>query len=204
MTTVDTTRHCRSIIMPLLLAISAVASAHTGHDHAATADFAAGVVHPLSGLDHLLAMVAVGLWAAMALPPGRRWMAPLAFVATMSLAALIAGLGLLHFGGSLEVLIAASVVVLGTMLALGARVAPTTGLALIAAAAFLHGTAHGLEMVADASFGAYALGFVVSTTALHGVGLAAGVRLAAARGGLLRHAGALIGLAGMVLLAARI
>jgi urease accessory protein len=194
----------RRAAVPALLMLSGLACAHTGHDHAATADFAAGLAHPASGVDHLLAMVAVGLWGAAALPASRRWAAPAAFVAAMTIGAFAAATLAVPFGGSLEVLIAASVLALGAMLALGSGVVPAAGLALTAAAGVLHGAAHGLEMSAGASFGAYALGFVLATAALHGAGLGIGSWLVRARAVLLRHAGALIGVAGAVMLAARL
>jgi urease accessory protein len=158
----------------------------------------------VSGLDHLLAMVAVGLWSAVALPQ-RRWQAPAVFVAAMALGALLAHLGaVLPLGGALEVLIAASVVLLGALLVSGAALPAGLGLGLVGASALLHGTAHGLEMAAGASFLAYGAGFVLATAALHFGGMGLGVLLQRVRAVLPRAAGALIGGAGLALLLARI
>ena len=199
-----TCTNLRRIAVPMLIAVSGVASAHTGHD-AAAGDFFTGLAHPFSGLDHMLAMVAVGLWAAAALPMGRRWAAPAVFVGTMTAGAMFAGLGLsLASGGSLELLIAASVLAMGALLAFAPRVAPAAGLALTAVAGGLHGAAHGLEMSAGAGFVAYAAGFVLATAMLHGAGLGAGAWMTRVRASALRHVGVLIGLSGVVLLAARV
>lgn len=194
----------RAVLPAALLLLAGVASAHTGHDAAASADFFVGLAHPFSGLDHMLAMVAVGLWAAAALPAGRRWSAPALFVGAMTLGALLAASGLTLAGGSLELLIAASVVAFGALLVFASRVVPAAGLALTAAAALAHGAAHGLEMAAGAAFVAYAAGFVLATALLHLAGLGAGAWMARARASMVRHAGALIGLAGIALFVGRV
>jgi urease accessory protein len=195
----------RRAALPALLAFSGLAAAHTGHDAGTAAGFAAGFAHPFGGIDHLLAMIAVGLWSAAALPAGRRWTAPALFLGAMAIGAVAAtaATAALPFGGSLEVLIAASVLALGTLLALGARAAPAAGCALTVSAALLHGAAHGLEMAAGTSFAAYAAGFGAATALLHATGLGAGAWMAAARASLLRHTGVLIALAGLALLAVR-
>jgi len=188
----------------LLAAGSGVAFAHPGHPDASMG-FAAGFLHPLGGADHLLAMVAVGLWAAAALPPRRRWVAPLLFVATLTLGAALAHGGLaLPLGGALELLIAGSVVLLGAMLVGVDRVRPAAGLVLTAAAGLLHGTAHGLEMSGGLSFVAYAGGFALASALLHAAGLGAGQALVRMRMAALRVAGAAVGLWGALLLLARL
>lgn len=200
--------HRRKLAQLALLALlacgSGVASAHTGHADAAMG-FLAGFAHPLGGADHLLAMLAVGLWAAAALPPGRRWLAPLLFVGTLTLGAALAhhGFGLPLGGGSLELLIAGSVLLLGALLVGVDGVRPLAGLALTAAAGLLHGTAHGLEMAGGLSFVAYAAGFALASAALHAVGLGAGQVLVRIRVAALRLAGAAVGLWGALLLVAR-
>jgi urease accessory protein len=157
------------------------------------------VLHPLGGADHLLAMVTVGLWSALALPAGRRLAAPIAFAGAMLAAVLVARAGLFgSLGGVLEPLVAASVVVLGALLVGGSRVAPMVGLALTALAGTLHGAVHGIE--APSAPGAYIAGFVLTTIALHLAGLAAGPRLAV----LHRWAGAAVGMAGIAMLVARV
>lgn len=178
----------------LLLAAAGSASAHPGHG---SASLLAGLAHPL-GLDHLLAMVAVGLWSAAALPRERAALGPLAFLAAMVGGATLALSGLvLPF---VETGIAASVLVFGAMLAFPRHVGTGAGLALIAAAAGLHGFAHGAELPLGASVAGYALGFLASTAALHAGGLGLGVLLRE-RGALAwRVLGGLTGLAGLALL----
>lgn len=191
----------RTAAVPLLAAAAAPAWAHPGHAET-LGGFLAGLTHPLGGLDHLLAMLAVGLWSAVALSAARRWTAPLGFVAAMTLGAFAARAGLLPLAGALEPLLGLSVLLLGALLAGGRRVAPGAGLALAAAAGALHGAAHGLE--AAAAFGSYVAGFVLATTALHAAGLGASAWLQARGCGLaLRGLGALIGLAGAALALAR-
>lgn len=171
------------------------AAAHPGHEHG----LLAGLAHPIAGADHLLAMVAVGVWSAAALPAARRWAGPAAFVAAM-LAGAVAGAAGLTIAG-VETGIAASVVLLGLMLAAVGRAPASLGLALVAVAASLHGLAHGAELPAGASFAAYAAGFVASTTALHLGGLAIGRQLLRAKAWVWRASGALVGSAGLLMLA---
>ncbi|MEQ8965667.1 MAG: HupE/UreJ family protein [Azospirillaceae bacterium] len=150
------------------LALAAgAAEAHTGHGP--TAGFAHGVTHPILGADHVLAMVAVGLWAALA--GGRSlWAVPAAFVGAMLVGGAVgmAGIGL----PGVELLIVGSVVVLGALIAFGVRLPVAAGMAVVAAFAVFHGQAHGAEMPAGAGAIAYAAGFALATAALHGVGIA--------------------------------
>lgn len=180
-----------------LTGAAGAACAHPGH----AASLADGLAHPFLGLDHLLAMVAVGLWSARALPAARRWQGPAAFLGAMLLAALAAPAGLALPG--VEVAIAASVLLCGALVAGGARLGAGAGLALVAVTALLHGAAHGAEAPVG-GFLAFALGFTASTAALHGAGLALALRLqrlpALAWGGI----GALLGAGGLALLASRI
>lgn len=183
-----------------LLLLAGAAQAHVGPDAGHTATFFNGLAHPVSGMDHLLAMVAVGLWSAVAMP-AQRWLAPAVFVGAMTVGALLAHLGLaLPLGDSLEWLIAGSVVLLGALLLSGAALPAAAGLALIGTSALFHGTAHGLEMAVGASFVAYGAGFVVATSLLHFGGVGLGVVLHKVRAVLPRVAGALIGGAGVFLL----
>ncbi|GAB4210210.1 MAG: hypothetical protein Fur0019_17910 [Tibeticola sp.] len=178
------------------LALAAgTASAHTGHG---TSSLFEGLAHPL-GLDHLLAMVAVGVWSAAAFDGARRWLAPLTFLAAMTAAALLAMAGLsVPF---VEHGIALSVAMFGAMLAFAKRVPAGPGLALVAAAAALHGVAHGAELPAGASVAGYALGFLATTAALHAGGVGLGVALRECGAWIWRSGGALLGLAGVALLA---
>jgi len=183
-------------LLLLLLPLAALAHGNNpSHDHG----LLQGLRHPLGGLDHLLAMLTVGLWAALALPAGRRLVAPALFVGALLAGAVLARLGLATLGGLLEPAIALSVLLLGALLAGGARVGAAAGLMLVAAAGALHGIAHGLEAAPGGGFVAYAIGFVAATAALHAAGLAAGAWLARTRAAVLRAAGLLVGLAGAAL-----
>ncbi|KRW94920.1 HupE/UreJ family protein [Paracoccus sp. MKU1] len=162
-------------ILPLLLMPTA-AFAHPGHPgHAAP--FAEGWMHPLGGMDHVLAMVAVGLWAATA--PDRRglWALPLCFVAAMLAGGALGAAGLPL--PAVEPMILASSVILGLAVALALR--PSLGFALPVVAVFglMHGHAHGAEGPAS-GLAAYAAGFVLATAALHLAGIGLG-RLGAGR-----------------------
>jgi urease accessory protein len=153
---------------------------------------AAGFVHPFTGLDHLLAMLAVGLWAAQL--GGRwTWAVPLAFVGSMALG------GALGFTGLelplVEPMIAASVLVLGLVVALRVRLR-WSALALVGAFAVFHGIAHAAEMPREVSRLVYACGFVLATALLHAAGVALGMLPRA------RWAGVPVALAGLWLLAA--
>jgi urease accessory protein len=183
----------------LVLALSGLAGpalAHTGVG--AVHGFGAGLMHPLTGPDHLLAMVAVGLWAGLV--GGRaRLTYPLAFVAMM----VVAGLWGMS-GASLpgvEIGIAVSVVILGLAIALKATPPLAAGTAACAIFAIFHGYAHGAELPEGASSLGYAAGFVLATAALHGIGLALAGVLAARAPLLARVAGGGLVLAGVALLA---
>lgn len=149
-----------------LLAAPALAFAHPGHgEHG----LVAGLAHPLTGLDHLLAMFAVGLWATQQQGAARLAL-PCTFVGTMLVGGLLGFEGLqLPF---METGIAASVLALGLCVALAVR--PPLPLAMAATALFAlaHGVAHGLELPALSSPWLYALGFVAATAALHAAGYA--------------------------------
>lgn len=188
----------RRLLFALLFLTPAVASAHPGlpgHTHG----FANGFAHPLSGLDHLLAMTAVGLWAAQR--GGRAlWLVPLTFVSVMVLGGIfgMAGFGQIPL---IEQAIAASVLVLGIFLAVAARLPLGASVLVIGLFALMHGYAHGAEMPATASGLFYGLGFVLATMMLHGLGI--GLGLAAEKTHSLkwvRCAGAVIAACGVYLL----
>ena len=156
----------RWIVPASLTLFAGTASAHTG-DHAVTG-FVSGLAHPFMGLDHLFAMIAVGLWAAQ--QGGRAlWAVPAAFVGAMLVGGGLAasGLTLPH----VETGIAASLLVLGLLIATRRQWAVTAGMALAAGFALFHGYAHGLEMPLAASPMLYALGFMLATVTLHGAGI---------------------------------
>lgn len=187
------TRNQLFAALTLLLA-PAAAFAHPGHGQG----LLAGASHPLGGLDHLLAMVAVGLWAAQ--QEGRaRWALPCTFLASMLVG------GALGFAGvnlpGLESGIAASVLALGLAVALAVR--PPLPLAMLATAGFAvcHGMAHGLELPAMASAWTYAAGFIAATAALHGAGYALARWMPRAAAPLVRLAGLGAAIAGGYLLA---
>jgi urease accessory protein len=184
----------RILTLALLLGTATLASAHTGHG---THGVAEGLAHPL-GLDHLLAMVAVGLWSALALPTGRRWQGPATFMAAMTVGAVLgaAGLGLPF----VEQGIALSVALFGAMLIAAKRMPAHAGLAAVAAAAALHGLAHGAELPVGAAFVGYAAGFLATTGALHAAGLGLAARLKGVSVRVWHAAGGALGLAGLALL----
>jgi urease accessory protein len=155
---------------------SLVLMATGAHAHALDGGggLAGGLAHPFMGLDHLLAMIAVGLWAAQL---GRRavWQVPLAFVAVMAM-----GFGLARLGLSVPVaepMVVASVAVLGAIVAGAVRIPVGLGAALVSVFAVFHGFAHGIEMPAASSAWVYAAGFVIATASLHWVGLGLGMSL---------------------------
>jgi len=157
----------RTFALAALCLFAGTASAHTG-SHTVTG-FISGLTHQLLGLDHLLAMVAVGLWAAQ--QGGRAlWAVPAAFVGAMLVGGSLAlsGMALPH----VETAIAASVLVLGLLIATRRQWAVPLGMALAAGFALFHGHAHGLEMPLAASPMLYALGFVLATAFLHAAGIA--------------------------------
>jgi len=185
------------VAAPLALAAGA-AEAHTGVG--ATSGFAAGITHPIFGADHLLAMIAVGLWAAL-LGGRAMWLVPATFVGVMTAGGLLAmaGLGL----PVVEVMILASVVVLGVLVAARVTVPTAAGMAVVAAFALFHGFAHGAEMPAAASGLAYGLGFALATALLHAAGLAMGFAARALQSRpLVRIGGGAIAATGLVLLVA--
>lgn len=145
------------------------ALAHTGIG--STNGFIAGFSHPMFGLDHLLAMVAVGLWASQ--QGGRAlWLVPCTFVMVMALGGLSAHLGLVL--PAVEMGIGLSVIILGLAVAVNLKLPVILGMALVGLFAIFHGHAHGAEMPEDASGLAYGLGFALATALLHsaGIGLA--------------------------------
>ncbi len=174
-----------------------VALAHTGHE---VSGFISGLAHPVGGADHLLAMLAVGLWAAR-LGGRALWLVPLAFVATMLLGNLLAlsGVSLVFT----EQGIGLSVVVLGLLLAFAARFVTPVCMAIAGSFALFHGLAHGAEMPLDASGFSYAVGFTLATLALHLAGMLVGKIGVEARAALFsRVAGGAIALTGMAMVVA--
>jgi urease accessory protein len=179
-----------------LVLIPAPALAHTGLDD--LGGFASGFVHPIVGFDHLLAMLAVGIWGAQLGAPAI-WMLPVAFPLIMAMGGLLGVVGVPLVGT--EPLIALSVVVLGAMIAWAARPMLPIAIAVVSVFALFHGHAHGVEMPEAVSPVAYGLGFVLATGMIHGLGIAIGSVISLPWGPrALRGAGTAISLVGVVLL----
>ncbi len=160
----------------------------------------AGIAHPLSGWDHALAMIGVGLWAAQS---GRvaRWSLPASFLAAMAVGGV---LGLAGFAlPAVEIGIALSLLALGIAIVAAARPAAWLGMALVAAFAVFHGHAHGAELPAGESGALYGAGALLATAALHAAGLGLGGLATRLSGGVaLRMLGGALSAAGLLLLAA--
>lgn len=157
------------LAMLVLVAGTGVAFAHPGHDNAG---LVAGFLHPLTGMDHLLAMIAVGLLAVTAGSRLALVAMPVAFVATMAVGAVFGAAG---YGTPwTENLVAGSLMVLGALVA-WARPLPLAAIVpLVAAFAFFHGMAHGAELPAVGGL-AFGIGAVAATALLHVVGIALGL-----------------------------
>ncbi len=169
----------------LFLAAAMPAYAHVGIG--TTSSFTAGFMHPLSGLDHMTVMIAVGLWAV--LKGGRAiWAWPVAFVGVMLGGA---ALGMAHVPVPfVEPGILASVVALGLLVALAIDLPVSAGVAIIGLFALFHGHAHGTEVPENAGGLEYMAAFAVATALLHATGIAAGLGLGLRFRGLARVAGA--------------
>jgi urease accessory protein len=141
-------------------------------DGSATGGFAGGFAHPLFGLDHVVAMVAVGLWGAFLGPPAI-WLLPITFPMVMALGGAIAILGLPVPG--VEIGIAASAIVLGGMIALAARPPIVVAAVIVGAFALFHGHAHGAELPPGTDAVAFSGGFVMGTGLLHLLGIGFGL-----------------------------
>jgi len=181
----------------LMTCLAGAAQAHTGHG---THSLMEGLAHPF-GLDHLLAMVAVGVWSVSALPQRKAWWGPATFLLALVASAALGASGVTV--PYLEQAISLSVVLFGGMLVLANRAMPVAlGLGLIAAASSLHGLAHGAE-TPETGFAGYAAGFMLTTAVLHiggvGVGLAIQRWLGARKGLVLGGMGAAMGAAGVYL-----
>jgi urease accessory protein len=193
-------RHLARTIAAAIVLIPTAAFAHSGIGH--THGFIAGFTHPLGGLDHLLAMVTVGIFAWQ-LGGRALWLVPASFVLAMAAGGTLGSNG---FGLPLvEVAIAASVVVLGAVVAMRVQTPVALAIALVGAFAVFHGHAHGSEMPLDASGLTYAAGFLLATALLHALGVAVGFvmgRISDAHGRLAYQvAGGLVVMVGVALLA---
>jgi urease accessory protein len=167
-------------------------------EQAQAAGLFAGLAHPVSGLDHVLAMVAVGLWGAQLGAPAI-WLLPLTFPIVMALGGLLGLLGVPLPG--VEVGIAASAILLGAAVMTERRLPLVVAAVLVGVFAVFHGHAHGTELPPGQSGLLYSLGFVVATGCLHAIGIAIGaIRRWPAGRVALRIAGGGVGLAGLFFL----
>jgi urease accessory protein len=183
----------RAAFAGLALLAATPAFAHTGHGE--TAGFARGFAHPIGGTDHMLAMVAVGLFASVI--GGRAlWAVPAAFVAMMLVGG---GLGMAGVEvPAVETGITLSIIVIGAAAALGRSWPLSAAMALAGAFAVFHGHAHGAEMPLASNALGYSAGFALATAGLHGVGVGAGVLARNIR--FARLAGAATAVCGLALL----
>lgn len=179
----------------LIAAAPTLALAHPGHEHSTS--FMSGFMHPMGGLDHLLAMIAIGLWAA-SMGGKALWAVPAAFVGTMILGGALGMAGLqVPF---VEQGILLSVILMGALLVGSARFSVSTCAAIAAVFAFFHGAAHGMEMPLSAHGVEYALGFAGATVLLHVVGMGLGKTLVRIQAPIVtRIAGGAIAVAGLVM-----
>jgi urease accessory protein len=182
----------------LTLSVTMLAYIPTAGAHnigAEGAGFITGLAHPFMGLDHLLAMIAVGIWAAQT-GGSAVWRLPLSFIVMMAFAALISASGFSL--PALEPLIAGSVVLLGLIVVFAIRLPINMSMVLVGLFAVVHGYAHGLEMPQATSAILYGSGFVLATTLLHLIGI--GLGKATYRKHLLsRLSGSIIAIAGLYL-----
>ncbi|HEX3798804.1 MAG TPA: HupE/UreJ family protein [Verrucomicrobiae bacterium] len=164
----------KNLKLSALFAVAALlpvlAQAHPGHGPATS--FAAGMSHPLHGLDHILVMIAVGLWAAQM--GGRAlWVVPTTFVSLMTIGGAM-GMAGVHLP-MVETGILVSVIAMGVLIATAARLPMAVSMALVGVFAIFHGHAHGTEIPMAASGLTYALGFIAATAFLHACGIGLGL-----------------------------
>ncbi len=188
-------RACAAAFLAVLAAEPALAHGESS----VTGGFLSGFAHPLNGLDHLLAMVAVGLWGAFL---GR----PLIYVLPVVFPTVMAVGGMIGMSGvalpPVELGIALSVLLLGCLVAAAQKLPVWAASAVVAIFAIFHGFAHGQELPLTADPVGYSAGFVISTGLLHVAGIALGLftRMPGAWRLVPRGLGALIGLAGLYFL----
>lgn len=181
------------------ICLPAVAHAHTGVGD--TGGLVHGFMHPIGGLDHVLAMVAVGMFASI-LGGRALWLVPTSFVAMMAVGGILGMEGVnVPF---VEIGIAASVIVLGVAVALRWNASTAAATGVVSLFAIFHGQAHGAEMPLDASALQYAIGFMAATALLHiaGIGIGVGIgRISANSTTAMRFGGGAMAVAGAGLLA---
>jgi urease accessory protein len=180
-------------ITAALMLVPALAHANPGYG---PMSFTSGLAHPVHGLDHLLAMLAVGLWSVQ-LGGRALWLVPGAFVATMTLGGMLGMSGVtLPF---VEQGILASIFILGLLIMMATRLGLGASVALVSIFAVFHGHAHGAEAPENAGALAYGVGFALATAALHACGILGGLGLReAAQTAWIRAAGAAVIAAGLI------
>jgi len=159
-------------VLPVVLALIAVAHPAFAHEQAGVpGGLASGFLHPLTGVDHLVAMVAVGIWGAQLGAPAI-WVLPITFPLVMAFGGVLGVLGVpLPVP---EIMIALSAIVLGSAVAANLRLPFVAAAGVVAVFAIFHGHAHGAELPRSANPMAYGVGFVVSTGLLHLLGITIG------------------------------
>ena len=169
----------KTIILIAAYALSTYTAAHPGHEvDAHSISFMDGLLHPLTGLDHLAAMLAVGLWSALSATSARRiWLAPVAFAAMLLVGALL-GLNGVELP-AVEPMIAASLLVMGLLVATRAQLPLAVTAGVVGVFAVFHGIAHGTELAGGGNGFAPLLGMLVATIALHLAGVGIGLALRA-------------------------
>jgi urease accessory protein len=191
-------RACRAaaVVAGLLVATSTPLLAHDRGGQAQ--GFVTGLLHPVSGLDHVLAMVSVGLWGAQLGAPAL-WMLPVAFPVVMAMGGFLGLLGVPIPG--VEIGIALSAILLGFVVMLESRPPLLAAAALVSVFAMFHGHAHGIELPPGENAMTYSMGFVVATGCLHGAGIMMGLTHRWRSGRIaLRLSGAVVSVAGLAFL----
>ena len=181
-------KNLKTIVLIASAAASTGASAHLGTDSGVHHSFLDGLLHPLTGLDHMAAMLAVGLWSAMT--ARRVWLAPISFAGMLMIGALL-GLGGLQLSG-VEPMIAASLLVRGLLVATRAQLPGVLAAGMVGMFAVFHGIAHGTELAGGSNGWAPLVGMLAATLGLHLAGVAIGLALRSYPAWLRRVAGGLV------------
>lgn len=192
--------HIRQATFMLMALIAGAAQAHPGHGEQG---FASGLVHPFMGLDHLLAMIAVGTWSCIALPSEKRIAGPLVFLAMLAAGALLAPVVSISMAG-VEIGVALSVALLGGLMLLGRNLNSAAGLFIVGAAALLHGMAHGNDLMSGRPAMAILGGMLLGSALLHGAGYAVGTQMLNAPRWVGGAMAAGLGVSGVAMLMARV
>ena len=186
------------VLLAALMIVTSVVPAFAHVQQGQAQGLLTGLGHPVSGLDHVLAMIAVGIWGAQLGAPAL-WLLPVTFPMVMACGGFLGLVGIAVPG--VEIGIALSALLLGLLVAREAKPSLVVAAVLVGAFAIFHGHAHGTELPAGQNGFAYSIGFVAATGGLHGVGILVGVVHKWAPGRVaLRVAGAAVAVAGMTFL----